>query len=307
MNKTDHPIASIKGGKYNGRTVYIDTGEKSDKKSKGGSNAFLINQIVKNKKKNLKPKEYERLIEYLNCDSDSDSENETNDNPFKEYKKEYKEKVNREIYLNDGKLIPLPTCMKDQTDACFISAPRGCGKSTMARKMMDEYREKFPKNQIVVISKCKDDPVFKGVKGLMRIDIDDEFVEDPLTLEELKDSLVVFDDYDSGFDKEKYEAICALRDNILDNGRKYGCSTIIAQHATTDYRRTRKQLFECDSYVLFPKGGTTYALKRVMMQYLGLSREMFHKLMDLPSRWIYVKKTAMPTRYCIHEAGVILL
>ena len=102
MDKTDYPIAKIKGGKFDGKLLYIDSGDRGKIKKNTDDkfkNLTLINRIIKRKGKNLKGGEYEKLIDYLECDSDSDNEN---DGPFKEYKKEYREEKNRDFFLNDG-------------------------------------------------------------------------------------------------------------------------------------------------------------------------------------------------------------
>lgn len=305
FNKTNMPIASIRGGKYDGKILFMNEKDKDNDINKDiNGNPYIINQILKNKNKNLKIKQYEKLLKYCACDCDHEGEEEEEDNPFREYKKEYQEIKNKDFFLNSGTMELLPTVEDHQTDAVYISGPRGSGKSTFCRLFIKNYHKMYPKRDIMIISREENDPVFKKLKCLQKVSLDDDFIDDPIQLEDIKNSLVIFDDYEN-FGGEMLQAIEELRDDILNNGRKLGISILICQHATCNNKKTKTQLFESDKYVLYPKGGTAYTIKRVITQYLGLTNKDYKKIMDLPSRWICIKKTY--PRYCLHEHGCFLL
>ena len=203
----------------------------------------------------------------------------------------------------NSSVFPLPTFEEDSSDSIYISGPRRSGKSTWIANFIREYHRKYPKNNVIILSACKDDPAFGQIPYLKRID-PDELIEDPLDLEELGKSLIIFDDYEN-FSKEVNEVVANLRNEILNNGRKLRISIIIAQHITFDYRRTRVQLFECESYVIFPKSGNINMLNRLFNTYLGLPKDKVKKIMEFPSRWVFIKKSY--PKYAIHAKGIMLL
>ena len=79
----------------------------------------------------------------------------------------------------------------------YLSAPSNAGKSTLAGDFMRKYQQKYPKNKIILVTpenqKKNPDPCFKKVK-FSQLLIDEDYCENPMTLEELKNCLVIFDD-----------------------------------------------------------------------------------------------------------------
>lgn len=207
-------------------------------------------------------------------------------------------------------MFPLPTSVENQTDAFYICAPRGSGKSTFAGKFMALYQEKYPKNKVIVISSKKGDIAFKHLKKKpFYLELDDEMVQEPIDLELYEDTLLVFDDYEN-FPKNRKKGelsqqdyVNELRDKALKEGRSKRISVLVLQHIMFDHKQTKTQLTECDSYVLF-SDITNAHLKRAMETYMGLTSEDVKRVMNLDSRWVYIKKKS--PKYCVHEHGVIV-
>ena len=75
----------------------------------------------------------------------------------------------------------------------------------------------FPENDVYVVSKLTADPSLDVNQGIRRIILDETFHESAETIEpeELRNSLVVFDDVDTINDKEVLKKIIALRNDFL--------------------------------------------------------------------------------------------
>ena len=116
-------------------------------------------------------------------------------------------------------------------------------------------------------------------------------VDDPISLDELANSLVVFDDIDQITDKNIQNAVWNLRDRILEVGRSKGISICVVAHQITNYKQSRICLNESDYVVFFPKSGASYQIKYFLKNYGGLEKVNINKIMNLPSRSVILKKT----------------
>ncbi len=196
-------------------------------------------------------------------------------------------KVRKFQVANGATLRPVP---ERECTRVFVSGASESGKTTWASRYADEYHKMFPSNRIIIFSptgpapdKKKQQPAprseysddddgdgdddekrkldeknytpFKNNGGLWRI-VDCDISE--LPFEELKNSLVVFDDVDSitvGGSK-KSEALKAgartLRDALLTRGRHSNISVLTTSHVFSDHGKTKLIHIECDLMVVFP-------------------------------------------------------
>ena len=102
----------------------------------------------------------------------------------------------------------------------FICGRNGCGKSTFIQKILKNYTQVYKKRKIILFSlqdfDDKLDPIFKNIQ---RVDLGPDFAEHPYTLDELRNSICIFDDVDSIRDKKLKEAVFKLKDDIMKQGR----------------------------------------------------------------------------------------
>jgi energy-coupling factor transporter ATP-binding protein EcfA2 len=206
--------------------------------------------------------------------------------------------------ITEGEIIPFPNIEDDQTDALFIAGPRGSGKSYITSTYTEVYKKIFPKNKIYLFSTKPYDECLDKLKPI-RVEINDELIEEPITLDELKNSLVIFDDIDSIADKDIKSELFRLYNLILQNGRSYKITVIITYHNITDYKMTRETLNNSSHCIIFPQSGATAQNKYMLKTYCGLEKHQIDKIMGLNSRWVMIKKYA--PMMVIYQKGVYFL
>lgn len=170
------------------------------------------------------------------------------------------------FYKPEKELEYIPNCDDEQRMALYISGSSGSGKSTFCAQTIKKLQEKkrFKKMPVLFFSaKNIDygiDKAFNGIKNFIAIDIyDNTFLElDPM---DVKDSICIFDDYDQVKDKEIYEQLVFVIKQLLELGRKNNTHIMIIRHQTMDYAKSRDIIFECDTYVLFPRVNMNTAVK----------------------------------------------
>lgn len=300
--KTGLPIAMISGGKLRGKRVYLKENlEDMQRKNKSNApNPYILQNILKDKGIKLGKEQYNELYNVIHG---REPEEGTEDDILGDVLQEYQKELDKQITISSGKMEVLPTPFQHQTDAIYCSGARGSGKSTWASMYIKQYHKMYPSNDIIIISSKAKDRAFKDLKYLKKLEIDEDMIDDPIELREIRDSLVIFDDYEA-YPKKIQQVVNNLRDKILMEGRSKGISTLILQHVMFNHKATRTQLYECNAYTVFSSAPKT-ALKRALIDYLGLSTEQYKRILKLPSRWYFITKNI--PQYCIYEHGVMLL
>lgn len=283
--KNGDPIAYYKNEFGKNQIIYSNEEENEcDGKLSYDEITNIIEDFIRNMKGRVSMKQIDELQKSL----------KNNEEPKEEkLKKLYNElklkKNNKHIYLPEGEC--LPTFNPDEERKIFyICGMSGCGKSTFVSKMINNYHKIFPKNKVILFSNKPKDPVLDKYSYLVRIKLNDELVEDPLDLEELRNSLVIYDDIEYIPTKNIRIELDRVRDLILQQGRSYRISFAYVSHLLNNYKETRVILNECHSCVLFPKMTTSYSLKYLLEKYFGFCKQDILKLKGLPSRWICVQK-----------------
>jgi hypothetical protein len=221
---------------------------------------------------------------------------------YKATKKYIKYKKEREIMIYDGEIQPIP---KNHSRECiYVAGPSGSGKSTYISNYAYEYKKMFPKNKIYVFSRVSHDEAIDKLNPV-RIMINEEMIEDPINPDELANSLVIFDDTDTITDKNLRNAVMALKNDLLETGRHEDVYVAITSHLLSNYRETRTVLNECDTITLFPAAGSTYSMRYILKNYVGMDKLSIDKFVNLPSRWVTLKKTF--PQLVIYSKGIYLL
>jgi hypothetical protein len=221
---------------------------------------------------------------------------------YNETKKYVKDKQNKEILIHEGEIQPLPKY--NERECIYVAGPSGSGKSTYIAAYASEYLKMFPGNKLFVFSRVANDECIDQLKPI-RVMINEELIEDPISPQELANSLVIFDDTDTIPNKKLKDVITALKNDLLETGRHEDIYVAITSHLITNYRETRTVLNECHSITLFPAGGSTYSIKYVLKNYGGMDKNDIEKAIGLPSRWITLKKTY--PQCIIYAKGIYLL
>jgi hypothetical protein len=301
------PIAAIKGGRHNKKTLKLTTDEKEMKDAQIDPfihdyiNDNWLNENAKHKRMSIikMNKMYKALSTKTPPTDDEDMLNVYNkaiDVMNNISKKDFK------VY--DGKIIKLPNNDEEINERCYIAGPTGSGKSTYCLAYIKQYQKMYPNNEVYLFSRLDEDKVLDSAKP-NRIELDEKCVENPIQPQELENSLCVFDDIDTIPDLDVRHAIKKLRDDLLECGRHYHISLLCTSHQLLNYHDTRQLINECSSVTFFPKSGSSFHINNFLTKYCGLDRKAIKKINDLPSRAVTISKTY--PMYIIYDNGCYLL
>lgn len=192
----------------------------------------------------------------------------------------------------------------------LIIGPQNSGKSYYTSMYAKSYKKMFPDNDIILGSRIEDDKSFRDLKDIVRLDLTEDLVDDPIDIkEELSPSLTIFDDIDnSQYSKALSKYVWDLNSEILTNGRDQSGEgnhiySVTTMHIT-EGPKTRKILNEATSIVLFLPLG--YQEKRILKLYAGLSPQQITKVSKLKSRWVAVYTKYRP-QFIMSEKELFLL
>lgn len=200
----------------------------------------------------------------------------------------------------------IPCIDPDDRDMIYCAGKSGSGKSTWVGNYIKQYKKLFPGNKVILFS-LKDSDKALDKYSPIRIALNEELFENPIELDELDNSLVIFDDVDSMDEKLSKRskmikmALMNLKDMILQVGRSHKIYVAITSHNVTDYLKSRIVLQEASLMTLFPHSGSAKQLKYCLKNYAGLEDEQINRIKNLASRWVTIRLTAPIV--VIHEKG----
>lgn len=335
--KSGRPIAKIEGGEHNGKTIHIQTNDNNTNKSlkggccgkcgvkcKGGccggcckhddsssssdelpSNQMeILEQIILNEMKGRGTRQKQEYINELSnaINGGVEPENKSISKYYRRAKDMIDDKCNKEIKISEGVMQPVPNPQGRQCQ--YISAPSGSGKSTYVSNYVKQYKKMYPKRKVFLFSKLDEDPALDKY-DIKRIELDDEIISNPIMPEELKDSLVIFDDTDTLRDKAMKDELTRLKNDLLETGRHTSTDVAITSHMLTNYKETRTVLNECHSITIFPSSGSAHAIKYCLKTYVGLDKNDIDRIMKLKSRWVTIYKNF--PQAVLYEHGAYLI
>ena len=108
-------------------------------------------------------------------------------------------------------------------------------------------------------------------------------------MEELRESICIFDDIDVISDKKIREAVYDVLNQVLEIGRRYTIQCVVTNHLPTNGKDTRCILNEAHIATYFPRsaGGKT---KDLLEEYVGLNRKKTAYIKEQRSRWATVSE-----------------
>ncbi len=192
-----------------------------------------------------------------------------------------------ELDLNDKVRFQLIPGDRER-DVLFVGAESGAGKSYFVKQYCVEYRKKYQKNPIYLISYLDKDETLDEYKEIQRLDA---FNEDFLSFlhntgpkdieEEFSNCLMLFDDVDCISDKKVSKMIHGFINKLLRIGRHYQTSVAYIGHELYNCPDLKHILNECHYIVFFPKYLNYKKMKYLLEQYLGLSKDEIKKIRDI--------------------------
>ena len=202
----------------------------------------------------------------------------------------------------------LPYTMKSNGNTrqiLYVTGASGSGKSYYASSYIKEYVKMFPKNDVFMVSSLDKDEQLDKIKNVKRIKLDEKFYETPFTIDDFRDTLVVYDDTEMIANKMIQEKITNILNLILTTGRHTNTFAINTSHVTNGGHRTKLILLESHSVTLFLATMGEKSLKYFLETSFGLGKKEIDKIKELDSRWITICRT-MPVSV-IHENGIFIL
>ena len=139
---------------------------------------------------------------------------------------------------------------------------------------------------------------------MKRFKLDKSVYEDPIDVEYLKESCVIFDDTDCIADKKIRQAVITLLDQCLEVGRHWKLTVLITFHLASDKHTTRKMLNESQYYVFFPHSFTK-SVKYVLQNYFDIDDKMIKHFKRLNSRYVLIRKNFPAAWASEHELGLL--
>lgn len=297
-------IAIIKGGKLNNQIVKLITDEKVrdpfEKNINKDIEDFIdINKLKKvmgSRKKDVSGALSELIQAFKKVQSPSPHLNDM----FLQSKSEHKANMNKELIVHDGRVFHLPN--PDFPERLYVSGPSGSGKSTYCSYYLKFLRKMYPDKPFIIFSMIKEDEALDPLNP-RRIILDEELVENPIDAEELRNTIILFDDVDAISDKKLSKVVLNLRDQVLTMGRHYGIYCICTNHILTGGRETKVILNEATSFTLFPRSGVN--CKYLLERYCGMDKKQIDKIKQLPSRWVTIFKRY--PMYVMYSSGIYML
>jgi len=209
---------------------------------------------------------------------------------------------NRLKIANDGKFQMVPDLTKER-EILYITGPSGSGKSTFTRRYIEELRKKKKDMPVYLFSAVKQDESLDSIEP-KRIKLDESLISDPIELEDLADSLCIFDDCDVISDRNVREAVYQILNQILETGRHTKTYCIVTNHLATNGRDTRRILNETHAFVFFPSSATGRTV-HFLIDYVGLDRKTIKYIKSQQSRSCVIFKN-YPQMYLLErEVGLL--
>jgi hypothetical protein len=178
-------------------------------------------------------------------------------------------------------IIPSPA----ERDVLYVCGKSGSGKSYHIKNYCMEYHKEHPKYTIYLISPKKDDTSFKEIKKyMMQLRLDDEFINTEIGLDDLANSMIIFDDIESITDKRLREKVFKLLNLCLTAGRSSHISVAVVSHCPTNGKETKLMLLENSHCSFFPNYLSDYSLNYLCKNYLGLGKTHIDKILKTNDR-----------------------
>ena len=177
----------------------------------------------------------------------------------------------------------------------YTSGKSGSGKTYYTADYVREYVRQSPKNRIILFSSLESDETLDEIKQVKRVKVKTQgFVSETFTIDQFKDTLVIFDDTDCIKDKGITNQINHIADIVLQTGRHTNTSMIFTSHLSCAGKSTQLILCESHSIVFFPSAMTSHALNYLCQTYIGLDKKQVKMIQKDKSRWVTYFKGCPP-------------
>lgn len=172
----------------------------------------------------------------------------------------------------------------------YIVGASGSGKSYWTTQFVKQYKTANKAKKIYLISPITDDKNINSLKPIRLNPENENFIKDPPTTEDFKNSLLICDDIEAYSNKKTVMRIMNIINSILTTGRHFNISLLFLVHNATQGNMTKLLLLESQGIVVFPQNMSGKSSKYLLDQYLGLDKDQIKKLKQMKSRAITIMK-----------------
>jgi hypothetical protein len=288
--KGARPVAIVRGGEEEGKILYLHEGDvKNNRKHQAINSNKYATEL-----RSLKPMDRVKMIARLEEARDKGLEVDQLIGEAAIGKQLYEriladETASKDVSLDNGSFELLPSADPKKRDVFYIAGASGSGKSYIAKGLGEYYQKLFPDRSVYLISKLAEDSgtLDKMKPPAKRIKIQ-SLVDDFPDLDEFKNCMVIFDDYDT-FTGPAEKVVHKLIDDLATMGR-HTCTTMLClSHYLTNYKKTRLLLNEATHLVLYPMATSFHALSYLLKTHVGMSKDDVRDIRKL-GRWVCVYK-----------------
>ena len=176
-----------------------------------------------------------------------------------------------------------------ERDCGMIVGASGSGKSYYVDKYAANYKKAYKgKRPVYFFSTITEDSSINS-KNIKRVRIDEDMLNNPLSCEDVKESLCIFDDVEQLKDMRIKCEVFRFINEILTAGRHTDTSIFLIVHYGSNKPYLRDMLNECHTFTYFPRGANR-SIKYLLENYIGVDSEEIKKIKKLNTRWATVFK-----------------
>ena len=189
----------------------------------------------------------------------------------------------------------------EQTSRVYISGMSGSGKSTLGNKIIKEILNREPEKIVYIISPLSNnEKLINEIDENSIIDLDLNSMNAFPLLDELSNSIIVFDDIDSYPEERFVKKIYNFVNQVMQAGRKNNIDVIFINHTLQNYRETKYVIQESNFVIVFPGTGTDIQIENYLKKYGCLDKKTINRILSTNnSRWVLVSNIA--PRYILSE------
>jgi hypothetical protein len=290
QGKGARPIALVKGGDEDSKLLYLHENDvKDSKKGHAISSSDYTTEL-----RGVKPTERPKLLARLEEARDKGLEPDQLIGECAVGKQLYERIISdniasKDINLESGTFELLPSSDPKKREVWYIAGASGSGKSYIAKGLGEYYQRLFPDRSVYLVSKLSEDAgtLDKMKPKAKRINIQ-SLVDDFPQLDEFKNCMIIFDDYDT-FTGPAEKVVHKLIDDLATMGRHTNTSMLCLSHYLTNYKKTRLLLNEATHIVVYPMATSYHALSYLLKTHIGLSKDDIRDLKKM-GRFVCIYK-----------------
>lgn len=298
-------IAIVRGGEENGSLLYLHEEDiKNSRKGPINANNYATEL------RSIKPADRVKLLVRLEEARDKGLESDQLIGESAIGKQLYERilsdaTASKDITLDSGEFELLPSPDPKKREVWYIAGASGSGKSYIAKGLGEYYQKLFPDRKVYLFSKLTEDAgtLDKMRPKPLRVNVE-SLIEDYPSLDEFKNCMVIFDDYDT-FTGPSEKVIHKLIDDLATMGRHTNTTMLCLSHYLTNYKKTRLLLNEATHIVVFPMATSFHALSYLLKTHVGLTTDDCRELRK-NGRWTVIYKHYPQYMISSHHARMLI-